>query len=310
MSRGPGNVQDEVLSRLRSTQSDLTVESLQWAIFETGRGATSNGDLPNAFYKSFLRAVKRLEETSRINVVRRRLKNMSECEAHYSSKTLNGYKRALRKRFLPMLRELIGKDPDFDPRYTAAERESYHRKHIPEEAGQRLKARWQALSETLRPLYGSTSPRADELLLVICRGRQLFDTPGIEASTSLGHAIGGVVSLPFISASLALELQEFYQDFLSHEQSEFLRLKSEIGGIASIGRNGEYPLMPKTLAALYSQDAQFIEAMPGFKKFRRETILPDWQEELPRRLHKYPDELVFLFDPTVFQKYKFISLPL
>ena len=240
-----------------------------------------------------------------MEITARHLESFEECVRHYPCKAMQAERRALRRRFLPQLWNWSG----ISPKYGAAANEKFHLEHLPKAVVEELGHRWCKIEEALRPIYGQAAAEsADEFLYLICKGSNLFRRSGIEVYHSLTGSIETVCQRNLVPDHLGVELQAFKQDFLSNQQAGYLRLKSLVHEIADVPRHGQCRLRPETLAHLHENDREFVEKMPGFKKKESQFHTYFGQELDPSKRFEYPPDLVTLFDQTVFQRFKFITL--
>lgn len=308
MSRGAGSMQNAILRLLQSTGEDMTIETTRWSLYEnTGKSATI-GMLPSAWNTSVSRAAKGLHERGLVEITPRHLVSFEECVRHYPGKAMQAEKRALRDRFLPLLWNWTQEARGISPKYGEAANEKFHLEHLPKSVVEELGRRWCSLEDALRPIYGQASESADLLLDLICKGSSLFRRSGIETYPSLTDAIESVCRRNLVPSHLCTELQAFKQDFLSNQQAGSLRLKSFVHEIADVPKHGQCALKAATLNYLHENDREFVEKMPGFKKKESQFHTYFGQELDPSKRFEYPPDLVALFDQTVFQRFKFITL--
>lgn len=309
MSRGDGYFQRAVIGALtEAAEESLTMEGLRWRLYEdSGKPPLQPGEeLPSAWNTSFRRTIIGLERHGRINIDSRPLESLEECIIHYPGKTLSASARLLRAKLLPVILDWSRKEGGLKPRYGDAANEDYQVKKLRKEGKwAELSDQWQLLEERLRPLYGKASSSPDDFLRLICKGRNLFRTTDIETGISFSLAVSKVRRSGQSPTDLTDDLQAFLELFMPAGQAGSLKLHGFMHELAEVPRHGQCKLRDSTLDYLHTHQKELVESMPGFQ---RKPAPPFQGFYGVREEYTYDPDLVKLFDQTVFQDFKFISL--
>jgi hypothetical protein len=305
MSKGPGKQQEGILRALREKDS-WTAEGLRWELFEKSGGTlTEDGRLPPTWNTSFSRAVGKLGEGGRIEIVSRCLETFAECVEHYPGKTLKAEARRLRQQLLPALLEWTQEKGGAGPKYGAAQNEEHNMRSLLPDALRQLEGEWSLLEERLRPIYGSAPcDKAFPILSLICKGRSLFWSHDVSASGSLGGWIEATCAGGMLPEDLVVDLQDFQERFIPRGTAAFLKFKSIIHLFADVPRHGQCSLRTDTLQYLHDRRSAVVTPMATQKRGQFPTIYNPHPVEFV-----YESKLVHLFDQSVFQEFDFIHLP-
>ena len=300
MSRGPGRVQQAIMMAIRRGPRAITEEALRWRLYEENCGVGDVGDLPTSWNTRVRRAVVTLAKTSALKVEERELTTLEECVDHYPGKTHDVAVRKLRQELLPVLLEWSRDRTGPKPRYTEAQNEAFHAEVIPEDQNAVLKERWINLESQIRPVFAPQGP--NELLLLICKGRFLFQGGGVNVPSSFRALVQQCCDRSLVSTELASQLHSFAREFFPDEASHPLRLKSLIHAFAHVPRrreSGPCTLKKETLHRLLKERKKFVESLPDFRGGEPRGIFSPEPKHSPF-IHK-------LLDMSVFQRFSFLT---
>lgn len=307
MSKGLGKKQKEILKELEKNQT-WTVETLRWFLFEenSDRNLSTDGNLPTSWNTAFGKAIQSLEERKLISICFRPLESLKECVEQYPGKTLKSKTRKLRKELLPILYEWTEGKEGLTPKYGAEENEKYFIRSLPHNKINPFINEWKKLEERLRPVYGNASSEtAPYLLGLICKGKCLFTPPQeiseISARKSLKWWGDKVTKSEELPKELLHDINTFLNNFISLSTSRNLNFRSYIFEFADIPHLGSCKLRKKTLNYLLKKRSDIIREMEGFKELEKDRF--SFEEQ-----YMFPEPLYRLFDHTVFQKFKFLTL--
>ncbi len=304
MSRGLGEVQQDIIRFLSESGGTHTTESLRWSLYEQKQKSqtVAIAALPTKWNTSFRRAIKNLvEQRQRLLLHPRPLSNLEECVTHYPCKTLEFKIRRLRLELLPALLDWTKENLGAAPRYQESSREEYYLKANPDRIND-LKAEWDQLERSLREAFLSSGMHS--LLELMCRARFLFHKTNPNTARSFTQLVDFCIREDCLEGGIASQLKTFSQAFFSRQDSETLTFKSLIHEFAEVPNRGECKLRKDTLEELLKRRPEYVKGLPGF-----------WQPDRPDRWGfpmieevKYGVEIHRLFDKTVFQNFNFISL--
>lgn len=323
MSRGPGQLQRQILDYLVTGEAGVTYESLRWDLFDRRRAAPGpppgdiptrldNNRLPSTWNSSLKRALDGLADRSvgRVVVDRRHLSSFEELVRHYPGKTLQVDTRRLRITLLPVLEDLVRTGNQYAHYSQAGNEEFYMITHLRERANRFRKA-WRNLeSELFEQLPRLSGEDRSDLFLLIARARSLFESAPLECRRSIAQCVGPLVERRALPPGLQEKVIDFSDSLLPPTEIGFLQVKSFIRSFTDIPRYGsDYRLKPEILDTLEEERPDVVKALPGYEpppppgSRRRLPILRDE----PRSTH---GQLIHtLLDKTVFEKFTFISLP-
>jgi hypothetical protein len=314
MSQGLGTLQRTIIQSLDAAEGRrLTAETLRWKIFEPSDGK----DLEASSNNSFATALKSLEKRGHVEVELRPLESLAECVTHYPNKTLFGATRVLRLRFLPtLIKWMEAPDDPLRPKYGTASNERYQLKQLAQQGRlQEIQAQWCNIEKDLRKSYGIADGVADELLLVICKGRSLFRVsgiPNIEVQQAFSDIYQKACKRGSLSPSLSARLEVFLSHFLPDKEAGTICFKAFLHELADFSNTGQCALRKETLIYLYRHHRNEIRALEGFEEkslsafeAHRSSFHPRAND--PIQFGVSP-QLVRLFDKSVFQKFRFLSL--
>lgn len=204
MSRGPGRIQNAILSYLVQHGS-TTFESMRWDLWIATLKApfAASRDLPNKWNTSVFRAVRALQEVGRVKLESRRLHSFEECVPHYPNKTLRGSLRQLRLGLLPALLNWIHTGDAF-PRYNSAENERFHLESLSSETRSRLGRAWARVEpELVGLLPDTTGKKRNALFELIAKAKSVFELESLECRFSFTDCAHRCAELHFMSESLS-----------------------------------------------------------------------------------------------------------
>lgn len=308
MSRGLGSIEQRILREVEAKGcSEYSAEELRWALYEcSSKGLSSVGKF-SSHNVSFSRALSRLIEKGLIEVEKRHFLDFKECVQFYPGKTLSAQTRQMRQKFLQTLLDWVNDEHGVLPKYSLADNELHQLPLLSQNDLNAIIEAWGNIEPKLRQAYGQCCSNGDEILRLICKGRNLFraNRPSdIEVGISLGMAIDQACEGELLGEGIKRGLIELGQQFLPEKDARKLKFSSLIHSFAHVPNMGTCELRDDTLDYLYRKEAEYIEEMDGFKSDKKKAGQLHW---MPIK-RVYPPQLVRLFDQTVFQKFKFVKL--
>ena len=258
MSRGPGRVQQSILTALASQAGDACLNQLCWQL------ASPQGlALPPGFYKSFRRAVDHLADAGRVTRSRRRLRDLEEVVQIYPSKARSSDIKQLRERLLPVVKSYL--EESGDRKFGAAEVELYLlRKHPP--SAETL-ALWETIEGRLLAHGVQASEEAERraLIAVLSKGRSLFVQRSRDVSGSFGAAIKDFLStsLATRSSDLATDLKNFYNACFDRKELQRAMLKDRLYAVVDFTSNRTEALNDEFKRQLLQREPDYVRSLPG-----------------------------------------------
>lgn len=312
MSKGPGKLQNAILSHMRASNSAIiSLEQLRWQLW-TDR--TSNpSDFSNeckfkAFDTSFRRSLKSLVKTKRDEIVieKRKLQSLEEVYEHYPHKSTDSTVRRLREVTLPSLFAWAPTVEDWKM-YSVRDNEEYHTEHLTYEKVMLLRERWETLKGILIQCFAKCDGQdQDHLFNVIAKGESLFRDPLLISKRTLSDCVENCRSICSLPAGAFKELGDISEMFLPKEEERFLRVKSIAHRISDFPRHGGSNLKNGALAFLEDQQFDELKVLPEYRtnKIRKRrqgrivyAVDVDFQIQsyyVDSKIHRIVDKSIFL----------------
>ncbi len=266
MSRGPGTIQQAVLAALARSEADISLNQLCWDI-----GAPNGTELRAGFYKSFYRAINRLEDSGKVAVFRRGLTDLDEVVRIYPSKATTLVIKRLRERLLPIVKSYLEQTGH---RKFGAEKNELHllSKKPPTRA---TLAKWYELELRLLHEGGHVNSEPDRrsLIAVLSKGRSLFVEQSPRVSGSFGRAIEEFFSTPLASGNpeLAADLGQFYSSCIDITEHRKVLLKDRLYAIVDFTSNRASSLNETFKEELLKREPEYIRKLPGHADARKKN---------------------------------------
>lgn len=305
MSRGPGRIQRTILEHLASSNQQTTFETLRWELKEALGTSLASQDLPNKWNTSVKRALDGLEAEKRIAVEERRLRTLEECVAHFPGKTLLGAARRLRLQLLPALLRGVQRGELF-AHYNTAENESFYLKSLPKETRRHFREQWLHLEPrligvlTICPLK-----HRNAVFSLITKGKATFEEANLDCRGAFAQHVQACIRGGIIGQPLSKELEAFSHRILPPADAKHLQLRSYVHEFAHIPQHRGCTLRKETVEFLYRECPEVIECLPGFVAPKQPSRpgMGFWNRDV-----KHSPRLYALFDQSVFQNFRFLSL--
>lgn len=302
MSRGLGKLQTLIKHQVEADKVS-TMESLRWKLYDKPLGPLDR--LPSAWNINFRRAINSLIEKEVITHEERRLESIDEWEQHYPGKSLQNKIRLLRLTFIPVLATWLREDKG--AHYNAAENErfilsggrAHHQIFWRNEFPEELAKKWRALEPHVRAALAKTD--AAPLVLLLARGKQLFEHYRIEVKTSLRESMIMLQKSGVLDADLASRIKTFVDEVSPETTVAQMNFKSLMRAIAVIPTKGAADLRDEAKNYLLEKKRNEVLAMPG-TAIRERKMSPAWRNQV-----QYSPDMKRIVDHGVFQKYNFLT---
>jgi hypothetical protein len=323
MSLGYGKQQTAILDYLDRCLGNTSFESLRWALYEEQEqqcrlsAATDShhpaipGEairLPNSWNTTVRRAMLGLcdRSPSPIRIEKRRLNSLDEVVTQYPNKSFSARVRFLRATLLPPLANWAQSN-EIHPRYTGADNERFYLESLSPPELTLIRTAWHELMPRLvARLAKSDTNRANDLFLLIAKGKSVFDTKDIRCHKSFGDYAQRVIEQSDVPADLALQLANVSTLVLPPHEAGPLRVKSYIHALANVPRHRQCQLKNETIEHLDQSCPDLVRQLPGYEPAREPTVGVR-RSLMMQREPRHSDELHRIIDQTVFQKFQFIS---
>lgn len=289
------------------------MESVRWELYER----SNSTDLPKPWSSAVNRAVNSLASASqghRLIIEKRKLVTLEEWVRHYPGKTHYKSVRQLRLDLLPTLAKWVARSDGPGPRFDAEENERFvlhgEKKGYQGHAAAEIRraefgAQWNALEAQLWPHLGSD--RAEDVLYLLVRGRQLFTQSPVSAKFSFDQLAERCVQQNLLPGPLLVQLRSLADRFLPPEKVGFLAVKSHVYQCIMPVRIRQPDLKPDALKALLAAKPAYMKSIPGFTAPDTQTkgfIFPEEQRWGNAVADNSP--LARLIDNSSFQKFSFL----
>ena len=307
MSRGPGRLQKAILDHVKDRTKSVTFESLRWALWLQSPEASTAPDLPSKANTSIKRAIDGLAKDGRLMVVRRRLAGFEQAVRHFPHKTLRGATRCLRLELLPVLLKGI-QDGQAFPRYSPADNEKFHLESISPDEHRSLRDSWLRLEPRLINHLSQTR-RADRnaIFILIAKGKAVFELRDIECRHAFADYVRDCQARHILAEPLASEVKGFSETLVPPADAGHLQLKGFIHFFAHVPRHRGCRLKDDTLEFLSRARPDIVQSLPGYTPRRVPPPGPSAFYIGGKDTHS--QELIGLFDQSIFQTFHFLSLP-
>lgn len=271
MSRGPGAFQDRLLETVQERPGSLR-NALLWSSAEAaGRvvreadvaAGLSTGRIDATFEKQFNRALLSLLRRKLLRVDRRPIGEWKEFIEYHPFQTTRLEVRELRRTLLPAL--IVE-----EAFYSRSGNEDHIVRSFSRENGASARNQWRVLEPRLRDAF-SANPRADQLLYLIIRGREMFHSVGVirlfetqvSCTASLTSLVKDTQVQDACGAALAQELQVFAETYLPSAEITRQQSKSRLFVQGHFGGAGKSTLHQHVKDRLYELHPVLISSLPG-----------------------------------------------
>lgn len=297
MSKGPGQLQQKILSALSQRQGDVHVNELCWEL-----GAPPGTELTMDFYKSFRRAVTRLEDAALIVLAKRKLVTVDEVVEYYPSKTTTFDVKTLRERLLPTVKSYLDEKGCYQ--FGAAQTERHVLdKHPP---SPELCEDWLSIEATLLKIAPQAQSTEDKgaLVALLANGRWLV---GKRRSPCPFGSFGQSVeefcrtSLTARRQLLIVKLRSFYAKCVDPSEYRRAALKDRLYAVVNLGENQTPGLKDDFKKALLDREPDYIRTLPGHV----DGSYSGWMISRERRFSEILDSLL---SRDVFRSFEFARL--
>ena len=319
MSRGPGKIQKSILEALQEQDKSILRNKLQWKLSRKNGsvvitdelcGGVSKGYIEDSYVKAFQRSLKRLHETGKIIVRKRKLRNIDEFIEHYPFKTSSLEIFQLRCKLFPHVKSYL-EGPYSDAPFTLRHNELYVLKKIktehPEQT-RRYSVQWKKIEKKIIQRLPNGKHKIRNLWVkLVVKGQQLFLDDRVRYRLAFHTIIKRIEDakekLGPYESELFAEIQKFKRRVFNLQVMMHSRLKSQLYLIAYFNE--------RTTPSLKQEIKEhFLDKEPGIV-----TALPDHHQPerkggfgVPRFEPSFSPILDNLIDRYVFSSFEFLSI--
>jgi hypothetical protein len=274
MSRGLGQLQQEILDRVR-TDGPVSLNQLCWKMAEV-MGQVSKvtkrpfpeGGIEKSFYKSFRRAVTSLEDRQALQLSLRPAETLQDLAELYPYRTQDLWVRSLRESLLPWTVDFLLNQSA--PEFGVTANEHFLLERLPREKRQQLASEWGPLWNELTVLLGQVpAERRASMFSVMVKGEELFQRADCRCSSSFDSLLKSARNETTLSpqeTDLYERIYRMYVGGFPRQQLKSTRIKSRIYAIAAMGKDVKQPFLKDEFKeALLKAHQGLIESMPGHK---------------------------------------------
>jgi len=282
MSKGPGKLQNLVVSEIHDSGGSISENSLIWKLAEREdkitishtEGSLRFGFIESSFLKSINRAIISLSEEEGIIREKRKLLNIDELITYYPFKTTKLEILGLRQTLLPALKDYILKE--HLAKYRLYQIEEFiidkfisSNKELFEEAV----LDWRKIEAILiNMLIKAPIIERDFLILILIRGYQLIidRNRSLEYKRPFSFLIDKIhdilrESIKEDKLLLAKTLKEFYSKYFKQTDINHIGMKSQLHEVVYF--TGSPPsLKEKAKKELYTRCRPYVKGLPGHKE--------------------------------------------
>jgi hypothetical protein len=307
----------QILTEVNASPAPTPANELMWRLArrsnrvrqaQTAQDPLPVGEVHDAFYKSFRRALKQLIDDKAIRCKKRELENVDEVVAIYPFRTRDVRILELRQRLLPQMRTHLLETGD--RQFGHSSNEDYHVDEATDAERAGWRARWQRIENKLCQEL-ATTPERETLLAIATRGRELFfrtrRRPSSDLSSNFHHAkaLGDLfdsLSKSGAHRDLVLDASAFFTDWLPPSRKQHLELKSQLYSIWDGGMRQRPSLKLAFKQTLRDRSPALVQKLPKYAPPRK-----DAPNSFVRYEERFDPILDQLLGRDVFAEFEFLS---
>lgn len=319
MSRGFGTKEHAILDYLKKSSGEpTTLETMRWDLSGCHDTGLEVEKLRASHDTALKRALDSLELKGRIDIKKRKLRDLDELQLHYPNKTHSSRVRALRKGLLPEIIKLEKDHKGLGNRYSSQQNEDFIISQLDSSTRQVLRKEWEQVEQSLRDAFSEQGNH--RLLMLLCKGRIVFQEANtllknqLSVSASLSRLAKQCIQSNLINAEASKKISSICEQLHPLDSRKELKLKSLIYSYSDmLDQNNNVRIRKEAVELLDRHFGKKIEELGGFEP-KPPRNFPNVRERLiggstGEFRHRTPTDLLNkLFDRSVFREFRFVSL--
>ncbi len=325
MSRGLGNVQNNILDEIKNFGGEVQQNQLLWYLADKQKQISQSrhvyddiyeGAIHNSYKNSFLRAIDELIKSDKIRQEDKIINELKDLFRYYTFKTYDLEIFSLRKKLLPVLIKFLEDGYHFtsqtETRFGTTDHEIFILKNKMDDNPdfrKKVSTKWINFeSEILETITDENTLELDKWMRLLIKGRQLFLTEsslkyGLSFQSILKKLLSTKNDLSKTECMLLEKIEKFKSGIFSEGDINRAILKTTLYKVVNFKKGGTTSLHKEVKGFMLNQCQELILALPGHEKppkvFRNASNY---------EFTKFSNVLDRLIDRRIFSSFHFLSI--